>query len=197
MVHAMRRSLFWIPFVSVLTLAACSGEDHNAQKGTGASDQAPPTPSSPTTTAPANSGVPAASSSASDTSAASSGPSSVATASTPAAAPAGGAVDAQAAMKQSDCFSCHAVDKKLVGPAYSWVADRYKGDSNAVSKLAMSIKTGGAGKWNAYTNGVPMPPHPQLSDAQLKAMAEWVLSQPPVAPPPTGGAASPGAQGSG
>lgn len=203
MVRTTRASLLWMSLLGALTLVSgCSGKDHNAQKGTGASDQAAPTPSPTSSTAPMNSGVPSSSSGAANVSAASTGPSTVATAPAPAApaagsASGGAAIDAQAAMKQSDCFSCHAVDKKLVGPAYSWVADRYKGDSNAASKLAMSIKTGGAGKWNAYTNGVPMTPHPQLSDAQLKAMAEWVLSQTPVPPPPTGGPAAPGAQGSG
>jgi cytochrome c len=103
------------------------------------------------------------------------------------AAPAGGAaptaMDAEAEMKKSDCFACHAVDKKLVGPAYSWIAYRYKGDKAAVQTLMDKVKKGGAGNWNAYTGGAPMTPHPQLSDDQLKAMVEWVLSRPPVEAP--------------
>lgn len=90
---------------------------------------------------------------------------------------------AEAAMRKSDCFTCHAVDKKMVGPAYAWVAYRYKGDKEAVAKLAAKIKTGGMGQWNAYTGGVVMMPHPQLSDDEIKAMVEWVLSQTPVEPP--------------
>lgn len=86
-------------------------------------------------------------------------------------------------MKSSDCFSCHAVDTKMVGPAYAWVAHKYKGQSGADKKLAQKIKQGGAGNWNALTGGVPMPPHPQLSDADAKAMADWVLKQKPIAPP--------------
>ncbi len=92
--------------------------------------------------------------------------------------------DAEAAMKKSDCFTCHAVDKKLVGPAYSWVAFRYKDDKDAVAKLSAKVKNGGAGNWSAYTGGVAMTPHPQLSDAEIKAMVQWVLSQPPVQAPP-------------
>ena len=90
---------------------------------------------------------------------------------------------AEAAMKKSDCFSCHKVDTKLVGPAYEWVAYRFKGDASAPAKLAAAIKNGSTGQWTAYTGGVPMPPHPQLSDTDIQAMVKWVLSQTPVAPP--------------
>ncbi|MEK8088555.1 c-type cytochrome [Thermithiobacillus plumbiphilus] len=89
----------------------------------------------------------------------------------------------QAIMQKSDCMSCHAVDRKMVGPAYAWVAYRYKGDSTAVDKLADKIKVGGAGNWNDLTGGIPMPAHPQLTQGQTKAMAEWILSQKPVEPP--------------
>jgi cytochrome c len=99
----------------------------------------------------------------------------------PAAAPT--VADAESMMKKSDCFACHAVDKKLVGPAYSWVAFRFKGDKSAVDTLTAAVKNGSSGKWTAYTGGVPMPPHPQLSDQEIKVMVEWVLKQKPVAPP--------------
>lgn len=98
---------------------------------------------------------------------------------------AGGAAASQAeiAMRKSDCFACHAVDKKIVGPAYSWVAYRYKDDKEAVTKLADKVRKGGMGQWNAYTGSVVMTPHPQLSDDVIKVMVEWVLSQTPVEPP--------------
>lgn len=87
------------------------------------------------------------------------------------------------AMRKSDCMTCHLVDKKLIGPAYSWVAYRYKDDKDAVEKLAATIKKGGMGNWNAYTGGVPMTPHPQLSDETIRSMVLWVLNQTPVEPP--------------
>lgn len=93
------------------------------------------------------------------------------------------ATGAEVAMKKSDCFTCHAVDKKIIGPAYSWVAYRYKDDKEAASRLVAKIKNGGVGQWNAYTGSVVMTPHPQLSDDEIKAMVEWVLSQTPVPPP--------------
>ncbi|MDA8093232.1 MAG: c-type cytochrome [Betaproteobacteria bacterium] len=87
-------------------------------------------------------------------------------------------------MQAAGCFACHAVHRKLVGPAYAWVADRYKGKKDALALLSKSIKDGSTGKWSKYTGGVAMPPHPQLSDAQIKAMAQWILRRRPVAPPP-------------
>lgn len=106
-----------------------------------------------------------------------------------AAAPAAGgaaavtAGDAETMMKSSDCFACHTVDTKLVGPAYAWIAYRFKDDQAAPTKLAAAIKNGSSGQWTAYTGGVAMPAHPQLSDDQLQAMTKWVLEQKPVEPP--------------
>jgi cytochrome c len=81
--------------------------------------------------------------------------------------------DAPKMMHESDCFSCHSVDKKVVGPAFSAVAARYSGKPDAVSKLVEKVKNGGAGNWG----DIPMPPHPQFTDAQLKTIVEWVLAQ--------------------
>lgn len=89
----------------------------------------------------------------------------------------------EAAMRKSDCFTCHAVDKKIIGPAYFWVAYRYKDDKEAASRLVAKVRAGGMGQWNAYTGNVVMTPHSQLSDDAIKAMVEWVLSQTPVEPP--------------
>jgi cytochrome c len=86
------------------------------------------------------------------------------------------AVDAAAAKalaQKNACMGCHAVDKKLVGPAYKDVAAKYKGMNPA--ELAASIKKGGAGKWGA----VPMPAQAGLSDNDAKLLAEWVLAGAP------------------
>ncbi|MDI9336660.1 MAG: c-type cytochrome [Gammaproteobacteria bacterium] len=69
------------------------------------------------------------------------------------------------------CTACHAVDKKLVGPAYQEVAKKYAGDKDAVNKLVANIKSGGTGKWGP----VPMPAQPSLSDAEVKTLATWIL----------------------
>lgn len=73
--------------------------------------------------------------------------------------------------KKHACMACHAADKKLVGPSYNDVAKKYAGQADAQAKLAASIKAGGSGKWGP----VPMPPQTQLSDADLKALASWIL----------------------
>ena len=78
----------------------------------------------------------------------------------------------QALLKKNNCMACHAVDKKLVGPSYKAVADRYRGQSDAADKLAKKIRAGGAGVWGP----IPMPPHPQVSEADAKKMATYILN---------------------
>jgi cytochrome c len=72
--------------------------------------------------------------------------------------------------QKNACMACHAVDKKLVGPAYQDVAKKYAGKS--ADELAKSIKAGGSGKWGP----VPMPAQAALSDADAKTLAAWILS---------------------
>ncbi|MEQ1682742.1 MAG: c-type cytochrome [Burkholderiaceae bacterium] len=69
------------------------------------------------------------------------------------------------------CTACHAVDKKVLGPAYQDVAKKYAGQKDAVAQLTESIRKGGSGKWGA----IPMPAQPALSDADIKTLATWVL----------------------
>jgi cytochrome c len=73
--------------------------------------------------------------------------------------------------KSKNCLACHAVDKKLVGPAFKDVAARYT--QKDVAQLAVSIRKGGAGKWGP----IPMPANPQVSEAEATALAAWVLKQ--------------------
>jgi len=75
--------------------------------------------------------------------------------------------DAEKLIAAADCSGCHAVDHQVVGPAYSDIAKRYAGQSDAVEKLAARVRDGGGG----------MTPHPNLTDAQRRTMVEWVLSQ--------------------
>lgn len=73
---------------------------------------------------------------------------------------------------KSGCMTCHQVDKKLVGPAYQEVATRYKGQSDAVQKLSTKIKAGGKDAWGP----VPMPPNPNVNDADISTLVKWILS---------------------
>jgi cytochrome c len=74
--------------------------------------------------------------------------------------------------KKNACTACHAIDKKIVGPAYKDVANKYRGDKTAEAKLIEKVKKGGSGVWGQ----VPMPPNTQVSDADVKTLVQWVLS---------------------
>ena len=88
--------------------------------------------------------------------------------------PAGGAsIDVQALLASNACLSCHGLIQKIVGPGYHDVAEKYKADPQAQSKLEASIRGGSVGKWGS----VPMPPFAALKPEEVKAMAAFVLKQ--------------------
>lgn len=85
------------------------------------------------------------------------------------------AVDQAAAMdlaKKNGCLACHALDKKLVGPAWNEVGKKYAGDATAAEQLAVKVKKGTKGAWGP----VPMPPNATVKDADVKTLVEFVLS---------------------
>lgn len=83
------------------------------------------------------------------------------------------AAAAQALAQKSGCLACHSVEKKILGPAYKDVAAKYKGDKTAEAKLVEKVKKGGSGTWGP----MPMPANsPQVKDADIKTIVEWVLS---------------------
>jgi cytochrome c len=79
---------------------------------------------------------------------------------------------AEAMMKKDGCAACHAVDKKLVGPSYLDVANKYRNDKGAAANLAKKVKAGGSGVWGQ----IPMPPNAAVSDADIKDLVEWILT---------------------
>jgi len=74
--------------------------------------------------------------------------------------------------KKNACTACHAVDKKIVGPAFKEVAAEYRNDKTAEAKLVKKLKEGGVGVWGQ----VPMPPNSTVSDKDIQALVKWVLS---------------------
>jgi cytochrome c len=74
--------------------------------------------------------------------------------------------------QKKNCMACHATDKKLIGPAYKDVAAKYAGQKDAVDSLAQKIIKGGSGVWGP----VPMPANTQVSEAEAKQLAAWVLT---------------------
>lgn len=82
-------------------------------------------------------------------------------------------VNVKTLLANNACLGCHAIMQKIVGPAYHDVVERYRKNPKALETLMANIKAGGSNKWSA----VPMPPFPALTDAELKALAQFVLSQ--------------------
>lgn len=91
------------------------------------------------------------------------------------AAPAHAVLDnakAEAMMKKDGCAACHAVDKKIVGPAYVEVAAKYKGDKDAVAKLSKKVKDGSTGVWGP----IPMPPNAAVAPADITELVTWIMT---------------------
>ena len=74
--------------------------------------------------------------------------------------------------KKNNCLACHAVDRKVVGPAWKDVAAKYRGDAEAETRLTNKIAKGGSGVWGVMV----MPPSPQVSEADRRTLARFVLS---------------------
>jgi cytochrome c len=73
---------------------------------------------------------------------------------------------------KSDCFACHKVSEKLVGPAYVDVAKKYPKTDSTVGSLVNKILKGGSGVWGP----VPMAPHTNLSAEDTKKIVKYILS---------------------
>ena len=78
-------------------------------------------------------------------------------------------------MLANNCMACHMIDKTKYGPQFNEIGSKYIGNKAAVETLAAKIKAGGAGVWGDD----PMPPQPQVSDADAKTMAELILALKP------------------
>lgn len=83
--------------------------------------------------------------------------------------------DVKELLKASGCMTCHAIDEKVVGPAFQAIATKYAGQPDAADTLAQSVRNGSRGKWGR----IPMPPHASLAAEDLKTMTTWVMAQKP------------------
>ena len=75
--------------------------------------------------------------------------------------------------KAKNCTACHAVDKKLIGPAYKDVAKKYANDKDGLAKLTKKVREGGVGVWGQ----IPMRANPQVTADEASTLVKWVLSQ--------------------
>ena len=84
------------------------------------------------------------------------------------------AADEQKLAQESGCMTCHAIDKRLIGPSYKAIAAKYKEDPTAEAVLSRKVKEGGAGIWGQ----IAMPPNsPRVSDANIQILVKWILAQ--------------------
>lgn len=91
-------------------------------------------------------------------------------------------------VEASDCLRCHGMERHYVGPSFQQIAARYRDRADAVDYLAGKIRNGSVGAWGRTV----MPRHPQVTEAQAREMAQWLVSLPvPAAAAPGASAAEP------
>ncbi|MCF8200113.1 MAG: c-type cytochrome [Sulfuritalea sp.] len=129
----------------------------------GCGKEAPPPPPAQAAPAPAPAVAAAPAAAASPEAAPAAAPAVAA----PAAAPAVAAKDLAA---KSGCLACHAVDKKMIGPAYQDIAKKYTASDEAM--LIAKVKAGGKGVWGP----IPMPPNAAVKDEDVKTLVSWILA---------------------
>lgn len=86
--------------------------------------------------------------------------------------PAPAADDPLVLAKKYGCLACHAIDKKMVGPAWQEVAAKYRSDAGAEDRLMEKVAKGGSGVWGK----VAMPPNPKPSEAERRELVKFILS---------------------
>ncbi len=74
--------------------------------------------------------------------------------------------------QRDNCFACHAIDKKVVGPAWKDIAAKYRGRSNAEAALIEKVAKGSSGVWGSS----PMPPNARVSAEDIRALVRFILS---------------------
>ena len=68
-------------------------------------------------------------------------------------APLAGATDMPDLAKKLRCNDCHAIDKKIIGPAWMEIAIKYRGHPEVLEPLIAKVSKGGKGVWG----DMPMP----------------------------------------
>ena len=82
---------------------------------------------------------------------------------------------ALAMMRQSDCFNCHAINQKIVGPALLDIANKYRGQAGALDASVQRVIKGSSRVWGE----APMLAHEQLTTDQVQIMVRWIYALEP------------------
>jgi cytochrome c len=85
---------------------------------------------------------------------------------------AGNAAANEKLAQSNGCMTCHAVDKKVIGPSYKEIAAKYRSDKAAEANLVKKVKAGGSGVWGP----TPMPPNAHIKEDDIKTLVQWVLA---------------------
>ena len=81
---------------------------------------------------------------------------------------------AQELAKKNACLSCHAIDKKIIGPPFAEIAKKYRNNSSASNYLISRVRNGGSGVWGV----VAMPANRNVDQSELEKIIQWILTQP-------------------
>ena len=73
---------------------------------------------------------------------------------------------------KSDCVACHKIDKKLIGPSYLDIANKYADNEKNITYLSNKIIKGGSGVWGT----IPMAAHASMKKDEAKTIAKYILS---------------------
>ena len=79
-------------------------------------------------------------------------------------------------MEKSDCFTCHEIDKRTVGPSFQEIAGKYGDHENPSITLIPKVKMGSKGVWG---NSI-MTPHPDLTEAEIRVMLDYIFTLTPM-----------------
>ncbi|MGL5115864.1 MAG: c-type cytochrome [Beijerinckiaceae bacterium] len=74
--------------------------------------------------------------------------------------------------KSKNCVACHSIERKMIGPAYKVMAEKYASDEVALKTLSEKVRKGGGGVWGP----MPMPPQANVSEQEAEALVKWILS---------------------
>jgi cytochrome c len=77
----------------------------------------------------------------------------------------------EALADQHGCTSCHAPDKKSIGPSFKALADKYAGQADVVATLAAKVRAGSTGVWGKTA----MPAMAHVSEADARTVVAWML----------------------
>jgi cytochrome c len=80
--------------------------------------------------------------------------------------------NAELLMGKSDCYSCHSIDAKLIGPSFNEISKKYENEKDNIGNLVDKIINGGSGVWGE----VPMQAHSQISKEDATEMVNFILS---------------------